>query len=75
MKYFQGSLPILKYVQQELLSPTYVDRPCSVVSLPAFYILLITLETKKPPACTMYDPNQYPTDSFHPANVWSLTSL
>ena len=34
----QGSLHILKYVQQELFSPTYVDRPCSVVSLPAFYL-------------------------------------
>ena len=34
----QGSLHILKYVQQELFSPTYVDRPCSVVSLPAFHL-------------------------------------
>ena len=40
----QGSLHILKYVQQELFSPTYTS----------IYILLITSETKKPPACTMY---------------------
>ena len=38
MRYFQGSLLILEYVQQELFSPTYVDFNRSVVSLPALYL-------------------------------------